>query len=408
MSPTVARVVDCLASLLAALYALDRLLKLAAVIAFFRRLAPPPAAHWPSVSMLQPITRGASNLGGALRARAQLDYPAQVQHLLICDEADSASQALCQEVLTAYPTMGARIILVPSPDGVASKIQKLLAALPAASGEVLCFVDDDVLLRPLALQEMLPYLAMPGAGAVFGLACYTDWRTPWSSLMSAFVNANALMSYIPVTYLTQPFTITGHCFAIARATFERAGGLAGLERSLGDDHQLALRLRQIGLRSVQTPMIYDVDNDFPTFRAYNAQMKRWFVFPRQMLLPFLGWRERLATLVGSIGTLIPGVLALLALAARRRAAWKALGVSLSLFCLSYALGETRYLKRRAPRQRWPLIPLVALLAPVQILWALLSSNEIEWRGRRLRVLRGDTFEVLRTANKHSRIPIPGD
>ncbi len=394
MQRAFASVVDRVAFGLAVLYALDRLLKLAAVVVFFRRPTPPPPERWPGVTMLHPITRGASALRAALRARARLEYPVPIQHLLICDAGDGGSQQMCREVLAEYPTMQAQMVLVWSSNGIASKIQKLQAALPSASGEVLCFVDDDVLLRPSTLRVLLPYLSQPGVGAVFGLACYTNWRTPWSSLMSGFVNANALMSYVPAVYLTEPFTITGHCFALYRATFKRAGGLVGLGRSLGDDHQLALRLRRIGLRSVQTPMIYEVDNDFPTFRAYAAQMKRWFIFPRQMLLPFIGWREQLVTLVGSVGTLIPGLLAVLTLVTWRRAAWKALAASLSFFGLGYALGEACYLKRRAPLRCWPFILLAALLAPFQVLWALFSKNEIEWRGQRLRIYRGDTYEVL--------------
>ena len=45
------------------------------------------------------------------------------------------------------------------------------------------------------------------------------------SAISSFVNANALLSYIPLTYLTEPFTITGHCYALRRAIFDAVGGL---------------------------------------------------------------------------------------------------------------------------------------------------------------------------------------
>jgi ceramide glucosyltransferase len=54
----------------------------------------------------------------------------------------------------------------------------------------------------LAARILIPFLYQPQVGAVFGLACYTNWRALWSSLMSGFVNANALLSYIPISYLT--------------------------------------------------------------------------------------------------------------------------------------------------------------------------------------------------------------
>jgi ceramide glucosyltransferase len=277
---------------------------------------------------------------------------------------------------------------------VASKIAKLRAALPRATGEVLCFVDDDVGLRPAALRTLIRYLFLPRAGAVFGLACYTEWRTLWSSLMSAFVNANALLSYIPLTYLAEPFTITGHCFALRRLDFDAAGGFEGMEHNVGDDHELARRLRRLGLRTVQTPMIYDVANHFDSLHSYVAQLKRWFVFPRQVLLPFMTPREQMVSFLGSTCNLSPSVLALLALLSRRWATLRALGASLGLFGAVYALCEARYLKRRTPARRWPLLLVVALLTPLQIVAALLSSDEVEWRGRRLRIRRGGGFEVV--------------
>src|SRR5207249_4599093 len=57
---------DRLAYSLVALFALERILKLAAVIHFFRRHHPSRPASWPTVTLLQPITRGASNLAEAL------------------------------------------------------------------------------------------------------------------------------------------------------------------------------------------------------------------------------------------------------------------------------------------------------------------------------------------------------
>jgi ceramide glucosyltransferase len=137
---------------------------------------------------------------------------------------------------------------------VASKVEKLQAGLASARGAVLCFVDDDVELRPDALSICARHLARPGVGAVFGLACYTSWSTLWSSLMSAFVNANALLSYVPLTYLTDPFSITGHCFALRAEVLHAAGGFAGLERHIDDDHALARRVRRrLGCASCRRP-----------------------------------------------------------------------------------------------------------------------------------------------------------
>lgn len=384
---------SCWAWACAALFALDRLWKLAAVLHFFRRPPPAPPPAWPSVTLIQPITRGVRDLAHNLGTRLALDYPAPIQHLWVCDAADHASQRICRELLARAATAAPQIVLVEADGEIAGKIEKMLAALPLARGQVLVFVDDDVALRPQALRILLPYLNAPQAGAAFGLACYTNWRSVWSSAMSAFVNANALLSYIPLVYLTEPFTITGHCFALYKAQFDAVGGLGGLAGRLDDDHELARRVRRRGLRCIQTPMIYDVDNDLPTLGAYLAQMQRWFVFPRRLMLPYLTRYEQLVSALGSLGNLLPS-LALIPALGGRRGGWRAPLAMLAGFVALYLFGERRYLGRATPLKRLLVLPIVAFVAPLQALWALCAGDRVRWRGRYIRIGRDGMTEDL--------------
>ena len=124
---------------------------------------------WPSVTLVQPITRAPHDFTPILTARRMLDYPGTVQHLPVCDRADLSSQARCRALLGA----DVAIILV-EPDGgtIATKVAKVRAALPQITGEVVCFVDDDVTLPPDALQTLVAPLMQPEAGATFGVARY--------------------------------------------------------------------------------------------------------------------------------------------------------------------------------------------------------------------------------------------
>ena len=387
------RALDTAALILLALYALDRLLKLLAVRHFFRRAAPPAPERWPVVSLIQPITRGATNLRAHLLARAALEYPVVVQHLPVCDAGDAESQAVCREALPACDL----VLVEPEETGgvVASKTVKMAAGLARANGEVVCFVDDDIGLPPDALRVLVSHLGLPGAGAVFGLACQTSWRTVWSSLMSGFVNANALVGYVPLTYLVEPYTITGHCFALRRDVLDATGGLEGLARRIDDDHEIARRVRRAGLRIVQTPLVYRVDNELGTLRSYLVQMRRWFVFPRQTMLPYLTPRERHVSLLLSVGNLLPSLLGVLALSTWRPAPLLALGLAVALFAVTYAVCEIGYLPDRTPAGRWPLLLVVALVTPLHVLAAMAAGgSRIEWRGQRIKVHRGGAFEVL--------------
>lgn len=391
------RFADGLAYVLCGLFALDRLLKHLAVWHFFRRPQPEPPTTWPTVTLLQPITRGASNLAASLRARAALDYPSAIQHLLICDAGDAQTQALVSAFLEEFPALRAELLLVTPgagrTGGVATKIRKLQEALPRATGEVICFVDDDVAPRPGTLRVLIPHLWQPGTGAAFGLPCYTNWRTPWSSLMSGFVNGNMLLNFVALTYLCNPFRITGHFVAFRRQSFDAAGGLAGLEHAIDDDFELARRLRSLKLRSVQTRLVYDIDNDLPALQAYEKQLKRWFVLPRQAMMPSLSLWQRAVTSLTTGSLAFPGVLLLLALFTRRPAAYKTLLASLAIFGTSYAICERRYLQGHLPLRRWPLLAVIALLTPLDVARHLLSSSEVEWRGQLLRVSRDGQVDI---------------
>ncbi len=123
-------------------------------------------------------------------------------------------------------------------------------------------------------------------------------------------------------------------------------------------------------------------------------MQRWFVFPRLLMAPMLTRREALMTTLGSLGTLLPSVVALLALASRSRRAGRGLAIVLALFVAAYLYGERRYLGRRTPLRRLALLPIVALVAPLQIVWGLLAGDEVQWRGQRLRIRRDGVSEVL--------------
>jgi ceramide glucosyltransferase len=380
------------------LFTLDRLLKLAAVIHFFRRSSPPQPETWPTVTLLQPITRGANGLAASLRARAKLDYPVVIQHLFICDAHDTGSQAIVHTLLAEFPALQAEIILV-EPDNaaasLASKMKKLQTALPHATGEVYCFVDDDVSLRLDALRVLLPYLYREKVGVVFGLPCFSNWQTPWSSLVSMLVNAHMLLNFVALTYVTTPIRINGHVFAFRRATFQDIGGLNGLETQIDDEYEIAQRVRHFGFKAIQTPLVYDIDNALDSAHAYARQCKRWFVMPRQAMMPTLSLREKMIVCLFSFSLPLPGIVALLALLSLRGAAWRNLAICLVVFATVYGLCERLYLQRPMPLYRWLLLPIVAFFVPLQILWTLLLNNEVEWRGQRLRLHRDGTVEIFK-------------
>ncbi len=373
-------------------YIFDHAWKVAAIWHFFRQKPAPTPDPWPTLSLIQPVTAGPNDLMRVLAIRAQNPYPGKLQQIIICDEGDSVSLTGCMSLMQQFPNWQPELVLVPSSNGTAAKTVKQLAGLKTATGKVLCFIDDDILLRPDTLSSLVLHL-QPGIGATFGLACYINWQTVWGGLMSAFVNANALLNYIPLTYLTQPYTITGHIYALKKADFDTAGGLSGMEARLDDDHELARRVTRSGLLNRQTPAIYDVDNELSTLRSFLDQMKRWFVFPKKMMLPYVPLQQKFLTIATSLPNLLPG-LVLAGSFGGNLFSWLALSTCLLVFFGVYFYCERSILKTQTPAWAGPLLLLVLLVLPFQILFVLFSDNVILWRGKRYRVRTGGEYELI--------------
>lgn len=388
---------DRLAIGLSLLSIADRAVKLGLVAHFFSRRRPVEPVSWPSVTILQPVTRGVAALRANLEARARLDYPGRVQHVIVCDAVDASSQAICRQMATAHPELDVRIVRAEGCAGAAAspapKLVKLQAGFPYATNDVLCLMDDDVAPRRDGLRRLVTYLMAPGIGASFGLACYTSWENLWSSLLSAYVNAYTLENFVTWAYLSGPPRVVGQMACYWRRPFAAVGAFDGLEGYLDDDFVLAQRLGEAGLRPLQTPVVYDVNDPAESWRCYAAKFKRWIVLPRHAMEPFLTPRQRMAAFLATPATiLVPSALGAVALAARRRVPTCALAAAIGAFGAAQGVSAARFFQRRIPRRRWPLLVYTVLVTPLHAALTLFAGNEIEWRGQRMRVYRDGHFE----------------
>jgi hypothetical protein len=110
--------------------------------------------------------------------------------------------------------------------------------------------------------------------------------------------------------------------------------------------------------------------------------------------PFMTPRQRAAAFLSTPATiLLPSAIGLLA-ASRTPGTARALAVTLGAFAGAAALTSRRYVRGRVPLSRWPLLAVVAFVTPVQSALSLLGSDEIEWRGQRLRVRRDGQYELV--------------
>lgn len=352
---------------LLALYTIDRLWKTKLIFSFIRSES--SLAHWPSVTVLSPVTRGWCHLVENLESRRVQDYPAPLQHVVMLDRDDLKSQELIP--------IEERVLVDPDGSGIASKPAKLTSGLKNAKGEVLVFVDDDIHLPPNALRRLVSALEPSETGATFGLAYAPRRDNTATRLLSAFINGNAAFSYLTLASLMEPYTITGHIFCIPSDAFHKIGGLSNMEGRLDDDHELARRLRLKGWSCRQTAVTYELHNRLENWSDYIEQMRRWFIIPKTTMAPDLSLRERFLSSFVVAGALLPTLLLL-------TGDLKALFLFATIHIVTHSLVCQKVYSR--PADDYGFLLLSAFLAPLQVLHAwLFSRREFTWRGRHWRL-----------------------
>ena len=364
---------------------------------FFRRTLPPTVTEPELVSILQPVLSGDPTMSACLERSLQLKSRYHLEFIWIADRDDPAGQQICRELQASYPARSVQILIVPpAPEGENPKVAKLIEGVKVARGETLCVLDDDTMLPDHGLEQCLPFLDQPGVGLAFGLPYYVNFSDPWSSMVSAFVNSNSLLTYVPYTTLAEPFTINGMFYALRRSVLEEVGGFEAIRNIFADDFAVAQLLRSHGYRLAQTPLLHAISTQVKGARHYLSLIQRWFVLPRESLLRHLNGYERfLIFTLGLVPALFPLFLLLaLVIKPTRQSLFYALAY-LGLTFAGFQHLNSRYLRHATPPARSWWVPLVQIIFPVQLLIALFSPQRINWRGNIVRVERGGHFRYVR-------------
>lgn len=382
--------------ILAALYLLDRLLKYVAVIRFFR--CTPAVAIEPcsQISVLQPILSGDPTLPSTLTHNLALANQWPMEFIWLIDEDDALAEKTCRQLVQDHPQVAIRIVQVPrGGERQSPKMLKLQSGFKIASGDLIAVLDDDTMLPLEGLDECLAALAEPQVGLVFGLPYYVAFGTWPSAFVSCFVNSNSLLTYIPYTYVTEPFTINGMFYLMRRERLLNVGGFEGLEGILADDFAVARRFSTHGFRLVQSRLRHGISTHLPTLRGYFRLLRRWFVFPRESIMRDLSFYDRIVLyLLALLPCVLPLVLLVMAILHSTPLSWGLVLISVLTNLAIFLSLNRRYLYRATPRYGIGIVALLQFLIPLQLILAMVLPQRILWRGHLIQVERGGTFRML--------------
>ena len=227
----------------------------------------------PRVSVLVPARDEAARIGQCLLAvRDQVD--ADLLEVLVLDDRSADGTA---SVVEHHVDEDARVHLLAGqgepPEGWLGKTWACHQLAETAKGEVLVFVDADVVLEPTALRRMTSLLGAPSSsGAPIDAVCPYPRQEAltWTERLVQPLLQWSWATLLPLSLAerserTSLVAANGQLMAITRDAYDAVGGHAGVRDQVLDDVALFQQLKRSGRRGVLTD-----GTDVATCRMYEG------------------------------------------------------------------------------------------------------------------------------------------
>ncbi len=325
-------------------------------------------------SIIQPILSGDRSLKKNLTEN--LTNSQTAEFIWLIDQSDQVAQQIVAEICAEYPAAQARVRIVvveEIPAAVNPKVYKLNLAVPLARKYAI-ILDDDTVLETQRLRTVQTAL-LESDSLITGIPYYQSAGGCLADLVTAFVNANSLITYLPLALLARPKTINGMCYLTQTSLLKSLAAFKEIESKLCDDYELAKLYRAHKIPLLQSVIPCRVTTEIKNLRHYQQLMKRWMVFTNQFLKQHLSGQIILLII-------LPSILPSLLLATSCYLGFKYLLFFLGIHFLKAILN--RLLRRKLLQNQETLlaIPYEVLSDYLQVfhyLHALVSPHQIKWR-----------------------------
>jgi ceramide glucosyltransferase len=354
-----------------------------AAIAFFtqtRSLSPdcsPSPEFCPNVTILRPICGLDSNAYENLASFCRQDFPCYQIIFGIQSQADP-SIAVVQQLIQDFPEIDIQFVVSDRVHGTNLKVSNLINADTQAKYDILLIADSDIWVDVDYLRRVVQPLSNATVGVV---TCMYRSRTQgWISTFEALSISTEFLPSVLVAHQLEGMTFAlGATIVIRRSVLEAIGGLVAVVDYLEDDFQLGHLAVQAGYQVALSDYVVDHVMATGTLADLLHHQTRWnrgirFARPGG----YLG-------LIFTYGTVSSALF--LALTAGSFLGWAVFVGSWSIRCFLAWLVGVHYLQDRVAQNFFWLTPLRDLMS--FSLWCHgFTSNTIEWRGRKLQLLKG--------------------
>ncbi len=263
------------ASLWVAVYAACATIAVARLASRTRRPVPERRADGlTDVVLVRPCAGSEAGLAGRLTSSGGAEHVV----VAVGSFADAATPAAGTAVV-ALRQAGVHADLVETravgPNHKVDQLARALALAPAARDRAIVVVaDSDVDLDGVDLARLVAELDDPGVGVVWAPPIEAGDVVATGDAVSHAVLGASLHAF-PLLSGIDPNGMVGKLFAIRRSTLEAIGGFEALRAHLGEDMELARRVRALSLRVVASPLVARSRAGGRALSAVHARYVRW-------------------------------------------------------------------------------------------------------------------------------------
>ncbi len=357
------------------------LLIVVASLRFLRQPAFPRASLSPaSISVLKPLSGNEDGLRENLLSFFTQDYRTFEIILAVRDQSDPA-YTIAASLLAQYPNINGRLLVTGEPPSPNAKVHSLGLMTAAASHDLLVMSDSDIRVPNDFLRRIsdelfadrydlatCPYRAVPG-------------NSIWSRLEALGMNTEFWGAAF-VAKLVEGVRFTIGPTVVTRRKVLDAIPWHTLNGFLAEDFVLGQRAAELGFRVDFSSCVVEHRLSSDTMQRNFAHRLRWARSTR---------RSRPTGYLGQFFT-YPLPLAMILIAVQP-AFWPLFVVTVVLRALAAYVVSTSTLGGKLRLTDWILLPLQDILAFGFWLGGF-SGNHIHWRGKRYRLHRDGTFELV--------------
>lgn len=349
--------------------------------------SPSPSPPLPRVVVVRPCAGLEPQLRRSLASTASLRYRGPLRIVLSTSTSEDPARPVLLEVANSLRARGLDVaVQVVPPRGVNLKASQLSGVLDESDDEIALIVDSDVELEGLDLEGMVAALHGPNR-RVAAVWCPPVEREPFSlgDYMSAAVLGGSLHAFSLLGAL-DPRGLVGKTFAVRLAAVRNVGGFGGLVQHLGEDMELARRLRERGWSTVMGNTTISSLASRRSVGQVLGRYARWLLVIRAQRPALLASYPLL--LAATPGLLLCGALGLRAGAAGSGLAMIVVGITR----VTVAFVAAKLARRRATLGRSLLDAVLSDLLLMAALLRALGPTRVRWRDRALRIGPGGVLE----------------